>query len=344
MSPPDDWPGIYTGSADKASVQVNVANLDEGTNQAARVAGVAARMRLDAATNQVLEVFAGLGVRATLLKGVSLVGWLYPADSAHYSDADVLIHPADEERAMEGLRTIGFTQDMDDRGMPEWWREHASEWHRATDGVAVDLHRRIVGIGIAPEAAWPLLTADAHTAPVGGGAVPVLAPSARLMHVVLHAAQHGGEGAGGKAILHMERALELLDDDLWAAAAALAAQLDATDAFAAGLRLTPAGTERADRLALPAVASVDAALRATTPPDVALGFEQLARASDWRARVEIGARKLFPPREFLIHWDPRAASGRGAYLRARLRRPLWVLRNAPAGFRAWWRARRAVRR
>jgi hypothetical protein len=175
--------------------------------QGARVASAASRLRLDAATSQVLELFAALGVQAALLKGASLVGWIYPGDSAHYTDADILIRPGDEEVASEGLRSIGFEPDMDDRAMPEWWREHGSEWSRAQDGVSVDLHRWIVGIGVAPDVAWPLLTAELERKVVGGKPVPMLGARARLVHVVLHAAQHGREGAGGKAILHMQRAL-----------------------------------------------------------------------------------------------------------------------------------------
>jgi hypothetical protein len=321
-----------------------VSELDENTTQSARVAGVATKLRLDAATSQVLELFAGLGVRSVLLKGASLVGWIYPADSAHYSDADILVHLDDVSQAENGLRSIGFVQEMDEAPMPDWWLEHAAEWHREQDAVAVDLHRRIVGIGLAPKAAWDELTVGVETKEVGGRQVPVLGPAARLVHVVLHAAQHGGEGAGGKAILHMQRALEVLPEGLWHDAAALAVRLEATDAFAAGLRLIPTGRSKATDLALPEVASVDAALRATTPPPVALGFEQLAQAGGLPARLGIGLRKLFPPRPFLERWDPAAAASRAGYVRARIRRPFWVLRNAPTGFRAWWRARRTVRR
>jgi hypothetical protein len=73
-----------------------------------------------------------------------------------------------------------------------------------------------------------------------------------------------------------------------------------------------------------------------------LSFEQLAQAPGLRSRVEIGLRKLFPPREFLVHWDPRASESRRRLAFARVRRPLWVLGGAPKAFRAWWRARREV--
>jgi hypothetical protein len=177
---------------------------------------------------------------------------------------------------------------------------------------------------------------------VGGYPAPVLAPRARLVHVTLHAAQDGPR-KGGKALLHLQRSIERFDDELWRAATDLAAQLQATDAFVAGLRLTSDGVALAERLELPDVRSVDAALRAGSGEEPALSFEQLAQAPGPRARAAMVGRKLFPPREFLVHWDPRAGESRGRLALARVRRPFWVLRGAPKAFRAWWRARREVR-
>src|SRR3954447_26541164 len=309
-------------------------DLDGYPSQDARVAGLATKLRIDAATAQVLELFATLGVQAALLKGASLIGWLYPEDSAHYTDADILVRPGDEERASEALRQIGFERALDDSAMPEWWREHATEWHRGQDAVAVDLHRWIVGIGTAPEAAWDLLTAELETTYVGEYPAPVLAPSARLVHVTLHAAQDGPR-KGGKAILHLQRSVERFDDDLWAAATDLARRLEATDAFAAGLALIPEGAALAQRMGLPAVRSIDAALRAGTGAEPALSFEQLAQADGLRARATMVTHKLFPPRAFLVHWDPRARESRTRLVLARVRRPFWVVAGIPEGWRAW---------
>jgi hypothetical protein len=88
---------------------------------------------------------------------------------------------------------------------------------------------------------------------------------------------------------------------------------------------------------------VAAALHARTPPPIALGFEQLAQAHGVRARVSIMWHKLFPPAGFMRHWDPQASDSRLGLLRAYLRRPVWLLRHAPEGFRAWREARRSVR-
>jgi len=97
------------------------------------------------------------------------------------------------------------------------------------------------------------------------------------------------------------------------------------------------------RLGLPPVRSVGVELRATSPPPVALGLEQLARAHGTRARAEIVWRKFVPPPSFIRHWDPRAGHSRSSLLRAYLRRPLWILRRAPQALYVWHRARRSVR-
>ena len=49
-------------------------------------------------------------------------------------------------------------------------------------------------------------------------------------------------------------------------------------------------------------------------------------------------RKL-PPATFMRRWYPQAADSRRRLALAYLWRPLWLLRHAPAGFRAWRDAR-----
>jgi hypothetical protein len=266
---------------------------------------------------------------------------LYATDEAvTYVDSDLLSRPGDEESASAVLSDLGFDLQQDDTGLPEWWREHEAAWLRARDSVRVDLHRRLVGIGADPETAWAVLAGSAETFTVAGTKARALGPPARLVHVVIHAAQHGE--AWGKATVHVERAMEQFHESLWREATRVANQLDATDAFAAGLRLVPGGAELADGLGLPAVSSVEVALRATTPPPVALGFEQLSSADGVRTRAAIVWRKLFPPREFIVHWHPPAAENRRKLAMAYVRRPFWLLRRAPRGYRSWRSARRRV--
>jgi hypothetical protein len=303
----------------------------------------AQRLRLDAATAEVLRAFAAAGVDARLLKGRTFLAWLYEDGGRRpYLDVDLLVRPGDEAAADEVLGRLGFVRRWDQSQLPGWWQEHGSEWLRATDAVLVDLHRNLAGIGADPTTAWAVLADPAPTVAVGGYDAPALAIPARVLHVSLHAAQHGS--GFGKGLDDLEKALQVVPETTWKEASALAARVDAVDAFGAGLRLKPEGAALADRLGLAEPASVEVRLRTQTAPPVALGIEQLALAGSWRARADILARKLVPPQEFMRHWDPRAAEGRGRLVLAYLRRPFWLMRHAPAGVRAWWRVRRRARR
>lgn len=308
----------------------------------ARLVARAAKLRLD---RQIARLAARLqreGTEFRLLKGPVTAQWLYPGEERRYLDCDLLIAPDDLVRVEEALESLDYSRDFDDRSMPPWWREHASPWVRERDGVTVDLHRTLPGIKAALETVWQVLSENPDRVVVGGQDVPTLSLPARTLHVALHAAQHGSGWTVGP-VADLKRALAACDDEVWRQAADLARALQAEDAFVTGLELTEAGRRLAQRLGLIPSRSVEAALRASTPPPIALGFEQLARATGGRARLAILARKLVPPPSFIRHWDPRANESRAALVRAYLRRPLWLLRRSPEGFRAWVKARRSVR-
>ena len=307
-----------------------------------RVRVAADNLRVDAVTAEAGRAFDRAGVASILLKGPSIARWLYSHDEPRgYLDCDLLVCPGDIEGAEAILADLGFSPRYDPSGLPDWWRDHAHEWWRADDAVCVDLHKGLTGVGIDDEAAWPILWASTETFVVARYPARALSVPARALHIALHAAHHGA--AWGKVLPDLERALEEADDGVWAEAAALAARLAATDAFAVGLRLLPAGAGVADRLGLPANRSVEAALHAGSPPPLALGFEQLARADGTRARARIVARKVIPPPGFMRHWYPPAARSRRALVFAYLYRPVWLLRSAARGWRAWREARRRVR-
>jgi hypothetical protein len=317
-------------------------NQPAGTPLSGQAFAAAERLRIDAATAEVLRAFDGAGVQSVLLKGATLTTWLYPADARRsYLDSDLLIRPGHEEAAETSLRRLGFERVWSQAALPDWWQEHGSDWARPTDGVRVDLHRSLPGLNADAEVVWFALAAAPVAVRVAGYDAPALPIAARALHVSLHAVQHGADWGRGRGDL--ERALAVADDATWREAADLAAQLNGLDAFATALRLTSVGEQLADRLGLPLPTSVDVALRAAGPPPAALGFAQMAQAPGTLARLGMAWHKLFPPREFLEHWDSRARESRMRLALARARRPLWVLASAPRGFRAWWRARQAVR-
>ena len=307
---------------------------------AARI--VAGNLRVDSATAEVLRAFDVAGVESLLLKGASIVHWLYEADNPRaYVDCDLLVRPAHGPAAGQVLAGIGFEPALEDEQMPSWWREHAVAWVRQEDGVIVDLHRTLAGVGVDAEKLWLTLSGDVERIVVAEFDAATLAIPGRAFHLALHAAQHG---VGWEGPLHadLERAVSSTEGTVWKAAAEIAASLRGTAAFATGLRMVPAGEALASELDLPAGQPVDVALRASSAPPVALGFEQLASARGLGARLRIVRHKAFPPTTFMRAWSPRANQGRLGLMLAYAWRPLWILRNAPTGFKAWRAARRSA--
>ena len=313
----------------------------EDSQKLARLAAAGTRLHMDGGTAEVLDSFDRAGVNAIMLKGPSIARWLYTDGTERpYNDCDLLVAPEQFDAAGQTLRALGYEPLLDRWGLPAWWYGHAVAWTHPDGRVGVDLHRTLLGVGANPATVWRVLSADPDELVVAGRRVRCLGLPARAMHVALHATQHG---PGTQPGVDLERAITVCDDSLWVGAARLAAQLDATTAFVAGLRLTPAGARIATRLGLPDVRSITAELRASTPPPLALGFEELARARTMRARAEIVWRNVRPQRALLIGSDPRVTTGWRRSVWAYMRRLVWLVRHAPRGFVAWYRVDRSIR-
>lgn len=306
----------------------------------AGIEGTIRSLRVDQVTAEVISALHAQGVASIVLKGPALVGWLYGDGSPRtYVDTDLLVSPADRAHSERLLTELGFAKLLDDSDT-SGWRQAAHHWTRASDGANVDLHRTLVGVGVGEQELWATLAARTESINVSAVTVQVPSPAARAFHLALHAAQHGA--GGGKHLRDVERGLELIEPGMWAAAAALAERLRATEAFAAGLRLVAAGSRLADELGLPHDRSVETALRASSPVAGALGWNNLALVSGFVPRLHFAARKLFPTPRFMRAWSPVARRGRLGLACAYLGRPVWVMWRAVPGFLAWWRARHAT--
>jgi len=177
---------------------------------------------------------------------------------------------------------------------------------------------------------------------VGSTEVEIPGLAGRALHVVLHAAYHGARSR--KPVEDLERALARTDDEAWRAACELAREIDATDAFAAGLRLLPRGRAVADRLGLSGPRSVEVALKAGADPPLAASFEWLAATRGLRAKARLCRRLLAPSPAWVRQTYPFARRGRRALGAAYLLRLTRIPRYGAQAFIAWRRARRAVRR
>jgi Uncharacterised nucleotidyltransferase len=293
---------------------------------------------VDRVTAEVMRSLGAAGIRSVLLKGPALTGWLYAGDEARlYGDTDLLLRGGDWERAQELLAGLGFEDDLGPLAHPRMESEEGYPWWRPRDEAAVDLHLTLFGIGAAPGAVWAAFSRDAVVARVGGAEVLMPSHPARLLHVALHAVQHGAE-ASPKAMVDLERGLELAPAATWERAHELALELDAAPAFAAGLGLTAAGRRLATALGVEAGGSQAARLRIAKVP-LAEGFAELAAAPGARGKLALLRRELFPTPAFMRWWTPLARRGRLGLALAYPWRWAWLAARAVPGYRAWRRER-----
>jgi len=288
-----------------------------------------ATLALDSASAELVELLRERGVRAVLLRGPSIARRLYAEGGRSYEDVDLLVPPDDIAALERVVRGAGFELTARD--------VHAAPWIRRSDGMILDVHTTMIGVGAPPGEVWRELGGATEILALPRGEVEVLQLPGLALNVALHAAQHGVEG--GKSLEDLLRALELLPEDAWREAATLAKRLDAVPAFATGLRLLPLGVELAERLALPIEHSRELALRAGSAPPTALGFWRLAETPGLGNKVGLLGRELAPSPAFMRAMYPVARRGRAGLAAAYLWRPVSLARQVGPGFRAWRRAR-----
>jgi Uncharacterised nucleotidyltransferase len=312
----------------------------------ARVRGLPYQEDLDAATVEVFDAFESIGVEALLLKGPALAEALYVVAGKHrgYSDIDLLVAWQDLPPARSALADLGYANS--DR----FWTDyvagvlHAETWERRgerlkCERLLIDLHWRLAGCEAPAPLVWGALAPRRASIEVAGRRVGVLDRVGLAMHLATHAAQHGPDDL--KALADLSRGLERWPFEVWSSAASLAAALDGTAAFAAGLRLLPSGAKWADELELPSTEELDWAIRnLDAQPRGTFHLQALARARGARGRLGVLRRSLFPPRKWIANqyrWvagsRTRLVAAYGAHL---LRTPTWAARA--------WRYRRRQRR
>lgn len=300
---------------------------------------VVARLMVDATTAQVLSAFAGAGVRSLLLKGPAFERALYEEGTIRpYGDTDLLVDPADVPRAGEALEALGLRLELDHRDHAGIAEAHAQEWGPPGGRRTVDLHWRVPGVEIDDASAWAVLLEHAVPFAIGGADGETLDATGVALLVALHAAHHGLETA--KPLEDLERALARYDRDRWAAAAALAARLEATATFASGLRLVPRGEAVADALGLHDEVTAERRLHLASPPPGSLGLLRLTDARGSRDRVRIVRETLLPDERFMRAEYPVARRGRRGLVLAHGMRLAVRAKELPRAVLAVRRARR----
>lgn len=304
--------------------------------------------RLLAARSLLLEWEAGIaidrlrsaGVTPILLKGPAIARWLYDEGEVRpYCDVDLLVSPSKFSAAMEILARNGYSHPLAGAAPAEMGPKERELF--GPGGVCIDLHAGLLGVTADLQQSWDVLVRRTMGFRLRGGVdVHVLDVPARTMHLALHAAQNGP--VDRKAVNDLRRGIERLGRADWVEAAKLAAQLQAIEAFSAGLRIVPEGTILADELSLPTRMTVELLLRTQSSRQDAIFFERFADTRGLRSKAALVARKVFPTTVLLHANSSFARRGRLGLVCVRLYRPLSLaIRLAPA-LRAWTRARRTV--
>jgi Uncharacterised nucleotidyltransferase len=300
---------------------------------------------LDAAAADVFGAFRAASIDGLLLKGPALARLLYGNSEARgYLDIDLMVAPRDLAKARVTLAELGYETAGDALGIRDVGGvAHAETWVAAGPGamrqLLVELHLWLAGSRAAAPVAWDRLAARRTELELCGQSVPVLNEEGLAMHLALHAAQHGSSYRRGQRELAL--ALDRWPFRVWKQAAGLAAEIDAVDAFAAGLRLVPAGAQLAKDLGLPATDRLDWEIRhVATRPRGTFHLEALVARRGFRGRVEVLRHALLPSREWIGRENPWARRGGAALVLGYAvhlgRVPAWAVRA--------WRFRRRARR
>jgi hypothetical protein len=296
----------------------------------AEVRAAARTLGVDAAAAEAVQALHRAGCASIVLKGPTFRRELHAPDSHRpYVDVDLLVSPRDVDAAGAALAGIGFTLVLDHRNHATIVEPHAQEWHRPP-ADKVDLHWRVPGVGTSASDAWAVLEARTVPFPIGNQTARGLHRVGIALLVALHAAHHGP--TLGKALDDLARAVDQFDVDEWRDAALLAQQLEATEAFAAGLRLSAAGAALARDLRLPVTRSPRRTMMESSPPPGSFGLLRILEARRGRARMVRDT--LLPAPEFMRAKYPLARRGRAGLAIAHCGRLLaraWAL---PAALRA----------
>jgi hypothetical protein len=294
-------------------------------------------LAVDAHAAAVVRALEAAGVPAVILKGPSMIGWLYREDEGRtYSDADVLVPAQRWDAAAAVLEGMGFEPLPPEAGGIH--PPHARPWVRRSDKAVIDLHRTLPGVLVAPEELWDALSPRFERLTIMGVEARVPDAPTRALLVALHLAHHldHSDAAAAKPRADLKAALERLDESTWHAATALATTLHCRERLARGLVAEPPGEDLARRLGLPA----GEWLHIGNPGSKAASIERVAATHGLRAKLRILVRGLFPRPAFL-RWHSRLARrGPVGLVVAYVLRPFILLTTGIPGLVRWWRLRR----
>lgn len=294
---------------------------------------------LDAAAAEISSAFRRAGIASVLLKGRSLALWLYDDRLERlYVDVDLLIEESNFAAASSILDAHGFRQTAKPKDDLTPWI-HVG-WFRTDDGARLELHRSLGGVRAEPGHLWAALSRHSKSLVIADTFIDVLDDAGLALTTALHAAQHGPINP---PLEDLRRALTNKSEAVWSDAYELASELDALDAFAAGLSLLEEGQALRDRLGIPVNSSTLTLLQSEMAPNAARFMAAFAETRGIGARARLVARTALPDPQRLRAVSRLARRGRLGLGAAYAIRPIILVGR---GLRAWgvWRdARRRLR-
>jgi hypothetical protein len=313
--------------------------IEQGT-RLGTLNAAAVNLANDAATAEILDKLSHAGIRAIVLKGPPLKRWLYPAAVPRPSmDIDLLVRWTDLEVIGAALKAVGWRYLGIDAVGDD--RPHCHVWECRDNGMLLELHRSIAGVGVPGDRAWEILSDKTETVRIDGVTAEVLALPARAMHVALHAAQHGP--GLGRTLDDLDLALERLPEQVWQDAAGVARRLQALPAFAAGLALADTGQDLIERLGVSVDIPTEVLVRAHGAPPTAEGLAWLLGRPGALAKAKFVLRHVVPPVGYMRVWSRLARRNRLGLAMTYAWRPLWLLLRLRPALAAWVRARRTTK-
>lgn len=301
----------------------------------AGAASTARTLAIDAATAEAVRALRAAGIACVLLKGPTLLGWLYDEGESHfYSDADLLVAPERYRDAEGVLARLGYAPSR----APHVERFHAHGWRRRSDGAIVDLHRTLPAMRCDPALVWRVVTERVERRSIMGVEVEVPAAEVRTLLIVLHHAHHADEDHpfAHKTLAELKLAVRRIPFETWREAARLATRLNCRVQVSRGLHDDAAGATLASRLHLPPPAWFGGEPHGGTTAS----FERLASTPGRAAKARLLGSALVPSREYMRWNYSLARRGRRGLAAAYVVRSARALTAWLPALLAWRRVRR----
>jgi hypothetical protein len=298
---------------------------------------VVLNLTIDAMSGKTVAGLREAGVPSLLLKGPVIARRLYRrGETRPYADCDLLVRRNDLALAETTVARLGMRRAKAEERLTPKWEHHNSSWRLDERHFDLELHWTLIHIGADPETLWEVCNRDSNPMLVGGVEVSTPADPQLAVILALHAAQHGVRWTRPQEDLR--RAVEVLPPEVWRAAAQCAVELNATRAFAAGLRLISSGGALAKTLALPDEPSFEVLLTTGRAGEGADQVDRVLRAPGPVAKARVVLRAAFPPAARMRSRHP-AADGRVGLALAYAMHPIRLGRSLVLGVRHWRRAR-----